>query len=123
MVSRQDSGQSPAIQASSEARARDSARALGRYSAPWYTEEHPGPGWIEGEGMKRYAVVIEQGPDNLSAYVPDLSGCVTTGKTVEEIERNVREAIGFHLEGMREDGEPIPEPTTVALEIEAPFAA
>ncbi|MDP2999034.1 MAG: type II toxin-antitoxin system HicB family antitoxin [Bryobacterales bacterium] len=73
--------------------------------------------------MKRYAVVIEQGPDNLSAYVPDLSGCVTTGKTVEEIERNVREAIGFHLEGMREDGEPIPEPTTVALEIEAPFAA
>jgi len=73
--------------------------------------------------MKRYAVVIEQGPDNLSAYVPDLPGCVTTGKTVEEIERNIREAIGFHLEGMREDGEPIPEPTTVALEIEVPFAA
>jgi len=73
--------------------------------------------------MKRYAVVIEQGPDNLSAYVPDLPGCVTTGKTVEEIERNVREAISFHLEGMREDGEPIPEPTTVALEIEVPFAA
>ena len=73
--------------------------------------------------MKRYAVVIEQGPDNLSAYVPDLPGCVTTGKTVEEIERNIREAIGFHLEGMREGGEPIPEPTTVALEIEVPFAA
>ena len=73
--------------------------------------------------MKRYAVVIEQGPDNLSAYVPDLPGCVTTGKTVEEIERNIREAISFHLEGMREDGEPLPEPTTVALEIEVPFAA
>lgn len=73
--------------------------------------------------MKKYAVVIEQGPDNLSAYVPDLPGCVTTGKTVEEIQRNIREAISFHLEGMREDGEPIPEPTTVALEIEVPFAA
>ena len=73
--------------------------------------------------MKRYAVVIEQGPDNLSAYVPDLPGCVTTGKTVEEIERNVREAISFHLEGMREDGEPLPEPTTVALEIEVHSAA
>jgi predicted RNase H-like HicB family nuclease len=73
--------------------------------------------------MKRYAVVIEQGPDNLSAYVPDLPGCVTTGKTVEEIERNIREAISFHLEGMREDGEPLPEPTTVALEIEVHSAA
>jgi predicted RNase H-like HicB family nuclease len=67
--------------------------------------------------MKRYAVVIEQGPDNLSAYVPDLPGCVTTGKTVEEIERNIREAIALHLEGLREDGVPIPEPTTLALEI------
>lgn len=73
--------------------------------------------------MKRYAVVIERGPNNLSAYVPDLPGCVTTGKTVEEIERNIREAISLHLEGMREDGEPIPEPTTVALEIEVPSAA
>lgn len=73
--------------------------------------------------MKRYAVVIERGVNNLSAYVPDLPGCVTTGKTVEEIERNIREAISLHLEGMREDGEPIPEPTTVALEIEVPSAA
>jgi predicted RNase H-like HicB family nuclease len=72
--------------------------------------------------MKRYAVVIEQGPDNLSAYVPDLPGCVTTGKTVEEIERNIREAIALHLEGLREDGVPIPEPTTVALEIEVRLA-
>jgi predicted RNase H-like HicB family nuclease len=64
--------------------------------------------------MKRYAVVIEQGANNLSAYVPDLPGCVTTGKTVAEIERNIREAISLHLEGMREDGEPIPEPGTVS---------
>ncbi|MFN7926004.1 MAG: type II toxin-antitoxin system HicB family antitoxin [Bryobacteraceae bacterium] len=62
--------------------------------------------------MKKYAVVIERGRDNLSAYVPDLPGCITTGRTVEEIERNIREAIELHLEGMLEDGESIPEPST-----------
>jgi predicted RNase H-like HicB family nuclease len=72
--------------------------------------------------MKRYAVVIERGANNLSAYVPDLPGCVTTGKTVEEIERNIRESVSLHLEGMREDGVPMPEPATVALEIEVRLA-
>jgi predicted RNase H-like HicB family nuclease len=76
-----------------------------------------------GEAMKKYAVVIERGADNMSAYVPDLPGCITTGRTIEEIERNIREAIELHLEGMAEDGEPIPEPRTLALEIEVPFAA
>ena len=73
--------------------------------------------------MKKYAVVIERGPNNLSAYVPDLPGCITTGRTVEEIARNIREAIELHLEGLAEDGSPIPEPSTLALEIEVPFAA
>ena len=68
--------------------------------------------------MRRYAVVIEQGPNNLSAYVPDLPGCVTTGQTVAEIESNIREAIELHLEGMAEDGEPIPTPSTLAREVE-----
>ena len=62
--------------------------------------------------MKRYAVIIESGPYNLSAYVPDLPGCITTGKTVAEIELNIREAIELHLEGLMEDGDPIPEPKT-----------
>jgi len=61
----------------------------------------------------RYAVVIEQAEGNYSAYVPDLPGCVTTGATLEETERNMREAIAFHLEGMREDGLIIPIPSTV----------
>jgi predicted RNase H-like HicB family nuclease len=73
--------------------------------------------------MKKYAVVIERGPNNMSAYVPDLPGCITTGNSVEEIARNIREAIELHLEGMAEDGEQIPEPSTLALEIEVPFAA
>ena len=55
--------------------------------------------------MKKFAVVIERGENNLSAYVPDLPGCITTGHTVEEIEHNMREAIELHLEGMIEDGE------------------
>jgi len=73
---------------------------------------------LKGKAVKRYAVVIESGPNNLSAYVPDLPGCITTGKTVEEIEQNIREAIELHLEGMKEDGEPIPEPTTAVSYVE-----
>jgi len=56
----------------------------------------------------RYAIVIENAGTNYSAYVPDLPGCVATGATVEEAERLIREAIELHLEGMREDGTPIP---------------
>jgi predicted RNase H-like HicB family nuclease len=68
--------------------------------------------------MRKYAIVIERGPNNLSAYVPDLPGCVTTGKTVEEIEQNIREAMELHLEGMMEDGQPIPEPSTSVSYVE-----
>lgn len=60
----------------------------------------------------RYAVVIEQAEGNFSAYVPDLPGCIATGATVPEVEAEIREAIEFHLEGMREDGLPIPAPSS-----------
>ena len=72
--------------------------------------------------MKKYAIVIEQGPNNLSAYVPDLPGCITTDRTVAEIERNMREAIELHLEGLAEDGEPTPAPTTAVTYIESRVA-
>ena len=62
--------------------------------------------------MRKYAIVIERGENNLSAYVPDLPGCITTGKTVKEIEHNILEASELHLDGMIEDGAPIPEPQT-----------
>ena len=68
--------------------------------------------------MKKYAVVIERGPNNFSAYVPDLPGCITTGKTIDEIKANMSEAIALHLDGLREDGLPIPEPTAMAVEVE-----
>jgi predicted RNase H-like HicB family nuclease len=67
----------------------------------------------------RYAVVIENAVGNYSGYVPDLPGCVATGATVAEVEVELREVIRFHIEGMREDGHRIPEPTTVVEYLEA----
>ena len=60
----------------------------------------------------KYAIVIERAGKNYSAYVPDLPGCVATGETREEVESQIREAVEFHLEGMRDDGEAIPEPSS-----------
>ena len=66
----------------------------------------------------KYAVVIEKAEGNYSAYVPDLPGCVATGATIEEVETEIREAIEFHIEGMREDGLAIAEPTSKVEYIE-----
>ncbi len=60
----------------------------------------------------RYAIVIEHAGSNYSAYVPDLPGCAATGRSVEETEANIREAIAFHLAGLREDGLPTPPATS-----------
>ncbi len=67
----------------------------------------------------RYAIVIEKATNNYSAYVPDLPGCVATGLTIEETSEQIKEAIAFHLEGLREEGLPIPEPTTLCQYVEA----
>jgi predicted RNase H-like HicB family nuclease len=66
----------------------------------------------------RYAIVIEKGEGNFGAYVPDLPGCVATGQTIEEVEREIQEAIEFHIEGLRADGLPVPEPTSRAAYVE-----
>ena len=78
-------------------------------------------GYRNEHEMKRYAIVIEKAEANFGGYVPDLPGCVATGATVEETESLLREAIALHLDGMREDGIPIPEPSSVVeyLELEA----
>ena len=72
--------------------------------------------------MYRFLVIIEQGEHNYSAYVPDLPGCISVGDTPEEIEKSMREAICMHLQGMIEDGEPIPTPLTTARYVNVPFA-
>ena len=71
----------------------------------------------------KYAVIFERPEKNWAAYVPDLPGCITTGKTLEETTVNIREAIRGHLETMREYGDPIPEPTSLAGEVEVITAA
>jgi predicted RNase H-like HicB family nuclease len=67
----------------------------------------------------RYAVVIEKAGSNYSAYVPDLPGRVATGDTAEEVEENIRDAIPFHIEALKEDRLAIPEPTARARYVEA----
>jgi predicted RNase H-like HicB family nuclease len=64
--------------------------------------------------MKEYTVIYEWGERNWSAYVPDLPGCIATGKTRKEIERVIREAIEFHIEGLVQRGESVPEPSVEA---------
>jgi predicted RNase H-like HicB family nuclease len=66
----------------------------------------------------RYLVVVEKAGGNLSAYVPDLPGCVTTGATLEEIRHNVREAIALHIEGLRAEGLPVPAPSTQTISVD-----
>jgi predicted RNase H-like HicB family nuclease len=63
--------------------------------------------------MKRYAIVVERAGKNYSAYVPDLPGCIATGKTVKATERLLREAIEIHVAGLREDGLVVPEPSCI----------
>jgi predicted RNase H-like HicB family nuclease len=67
----------------------------------------------------RYAVIIEKANGNYSAYVPDLPGCIATGSTVEHTEKEIHDAIRFHLDGLREEGLPVPEPTSLVEYVEA----
>ena len=66
----------------------------------------------------RYAVVIEKAESNYSAYVPDLPGCVATGASIQQVEAEIREAIEFHIEGLREDGSLVPSPSSQVEDIE-----
>jgi predicted RNase H-like HicB family nuclease len=69
--------------------------------------------------VMRYAVVIEKADRNYSAYVPDLPGCVATGSTREEAEQEIREAVRFHLKGLKEDGLAAPAPQATLVYVEA----
>ena len=70
--------------------------------------------------MKKYLIVIEKTGTGCSAYSPDLDGCVSAGRTLEETEKNMREAIEFHLDGMRLEGLSVPEPHTYSTYVEVP---
>ena len=66
----------------------------------------------------RYLIIIEPTPAGFSAYSPDLPGCIATGGSAEQVEGNMREAIAFHLDGLRADGQPVPEAHTIAAYVE-----
>ena len=70
----------------------------------------------------QYTIVIEQSPRNFSAYVPDLPGCVATGATREAVVREIRQAIEFHIDSLREHGEPVPEPQCTAAVVDVAAA-
>ena len=71
----------------------------------------------------RYTIVIERAPRNYAAYVPDLPGCVATGDTREDAVREIRQAISYHIESLREHGEPVPEPQSTATVVDVAAAA
>src|SRR5260370_41840946 len=75
-----------------------------------------------GNKMYRYLIIIEKGNQNYGAYSPDLPGCVAVGDTVEEVQKNMQEAIAMHLRGMIEDQEPIPTPQTTAKYVDISFS-
>jgi predicted RNase H-like HicB family nuclease len=68
--------------------------------------------------MKKYLIIVEETVTGYSAYSPDVPGCGSTGKTKEEVEQNIQEAIEFHLEGLREEGYEIPEPSSYSAYVE-----
>jgi predicted RNase H-like HicB family nuclease/predicted RNA binding protein YcfA (HicA-like mRNA interferase family) len=72
----------------------------------------------QGAALMRYAIVIEKADGNYSAYVPDLPGCIATGDTIERVEREIRDAIRFHIQGLEDDGLPVPQPTSIAEYVE-----
>ena len=69
--------------------------------------------------MHRFLIIIEKAERNYSAYSPDLPGCVATGDSVKAVESEIRDAIRFHIDGLKEDGLPVPEPTSIADYVEA----
>jgi predicted RNase H-like HicB family nuclease len=71
-------------------------------------------------GMKKYLIVIEATETGYSAYSPDLPGCISKGASRDQVEVNMREAIAFHLDGLREEGQPVPEPHTYSAYVELP---
>ncbi len=111
-----NSGQPPAVRSRDEGGHGDGQRQSQRRRAPENFEKHLETGRT-GTGMTQYAVVFEKGKRNWSAYVPDLPGCVATGKTRKETETMIREAIEFHLEGMRLRKMPIPPSVSTAANV------
>lgn len=126
MAARDNERKPPPVQASRETGPGHDPWQTTRRHAPEDNEEHSSSGGIGPVSAfdaqaAQYLILIEGGPpSNYSAWCPDLPGCAATGTTIEECEREMREAIAFHLEGLTEDGGPIPPPTGGGVYVERP---
>jgi len=115
MAADENARKSSAVRASPQARSSDDSREALRRLAPEDGHKHPSTGRIErlstyADQANQYLILIEGGPpSNYSAWSPDLPGCVATGLTIDECETEMREAIAFHIDGLADDGGPIPE--------------
>jgi len=113
LVSGAAEGQPSAVSSSIEAGNRDRGGKAECRSAAMHFGKHPEAGWPqEVRSDMQYLVVIERGPTSFGAYVPDLPGCVAVGEPQQEVEHLIREAIEFHIEGLRGDGQAVPEPNS-----------
>ena len=119
MASGRNARQPPPVQTSNKTRSSDGCRKIIGRSFSRNAEQHLETSRSQGKFVMRYAVVIEKAANNYSGYVPDLPGCVATGPSVEAVEAELREAIRFHIEGLKEDGLPVPGPEAVAEYVEA----
>ena len=88
----------------------------GRRNGYWHIEQYPQAGG--SQTMKKYLIIVEKTETGYSAFSPDVPGCGSTGTTKDEVERTIQEAIEFHLEGLREEGYEIPEPSTYSSYID-----
>src|SRR5438105_10208635 len=99
-----------------EAGDRDGSGQARRGGSAGNTQQRAEAGGLEeiGEGQMRYLVVIEKGAKSFGAYVPDLPGCVAAGETRDEALKLIREAIEFHIEGLKQEGQPVPPPSSTS---------
>ena len=107
----------PAVQASGESGTRDDSRPSIAGSGSRHMEEYSEAGWIK---TMKYVVIYEKTSTGYSCYAPDLPGCIAAGDDLPETKALMERAIEMHLAGMREDGDPIPVPTTAAEYLEVP---
>ena len=116
MAAGENPRQPPAVQACEQIRNRDGGRQAEPGRSTRYVECHTEAGWPqEGEmsmGLTRYMVVVERGDTSWGAHAPDLPGCVAVGESREEVLRLIREAIEFHIDGLKQDGLPVPTPSS-----------
>jgi predicted RNase H-like HicB family nuclease len=92
-------------------------RLTGRRRSAGNVEQHPQTGWFEA---MKYLIVIEQTKTRFSAYSPDVPGCIATGDTRDEVEREMKEAIAFHLDGLKAEGISLPKPSSSSSYVEVP---